>query len=243
MTSVGSSQYREDQPVVRPSASRSLLAAENRRRSGEAAANPPVHWTTHIEPASSSSSSSSSFNQWDYREDGDLTYEYLLSLDSQPAGGAGARLANGKRQASDAEIKRATVAVAYKPAKAREIARAKRRAAAEARARSKAKKKEATTTRSSGSPAADEKDAVDAVDVDQAPGGGGGAADRAGEECDEVCDDEDACVICLEDFVPGERLHRLRSCKCTKVLLYHRECLEKWLKADPSCPQCRSRAI
>ena len=168
-------------------------------------------------------------------EDDDLTYEYLLSLDSQPVVGLVLALSTARGERRRDQKSDGWWWLTSLPR--REKSHERSVEPLRKRARSKAKKK--ATTRSE-SPA-DEKDAVDDRRVDQAPGGG--AADRAGEECDEVCDDEDACVICLEDFVPGERLHRLRSCKCTKVLLYHRECLEKWLKADPSCPQCRSRAI
>ena len=136
------------------------------------------------------------FSRNDYLDDDALTYDYLLSLDS--GGDArGGRGVNGKKKATDAEIKKAIISVRYKPRKA--------------------KKQQQQQQQQQPS------------DTEEA--------------CDEVCEEEDACVICLENFEPGERLQKLRRCECTKSLLYHKACLEQWLKADPSCPQCRAKAV
>jgi len=46
----------------------------------------------------------------------------------------------------------------------------------------------------------------------------------------------DACVVCLADFTPGERL---RSLPCNGVHCFHKECLQSWLATNPTCPICR----
>ncbi|KAJ8598547.1 hypothetical protein CTAYLR_001359 [Chrysophaeum taylorii] len=46
--------------------------------------------------------------------------------------------------------------------------------------------------------------------------------------------DDDACVICLENFEPGATLHQL---PCQH--LFHRKCVSKWLEHDARCPTCR----
>mmetsp|Transcript_7796 Transcript_7796/g.19313 ORF Transcript_7796/g.19313 Transcript_7796/m.19313 type:complete len:85 (+) Transcript_7796:251-505(+) len=44
----------------------------------------------------------------------------------------------------------------------------------------------------------------------------------------------DDCPVCLEEFLEGESLARL---PCLHG--YHRECIGKWLEANPSCPLCK----
>ena len=43
------------------------------------------------------------------------------------------------------------------------------------------------------------------------------------------------CVICLSEFVPGERLRFLPKCNHG----FHVRCIDKWLKSHSSCPKCR----
>ena len=211
--------YGEDQPVVRPGGVRSSGRGDRGGRgSGGGSRN------------SSGNAGSSQFNRSDYLGDEALTYDYLLSLDNGGGGGGG----NGKKKATDSEIRKAVISVKYKPAKAREIARAKRLGA---------KKKSGGGNGGNGAKARGGKERGGHEGEDNEGNAIAADADAEEEACEEVCEEEDACVICLDDFVPGERLQKLRSCECTKSLLYHPACLEKWLKADPSCPQCRARAI
>lgn len=60
--------------------------------------------------------------------------------------------------------------------------------------------------------------------------------------CEDDCNVE-PCVICLESFQSGERLVKIRRCRCTRHVLYHEPCLKQWLRADASCPLCRTRAF
>ncbi|KAK6139331.1 hypothetical protein DH2020_026923 [Rehmannia glutinosa] len=46
--------------------------------------------------------------------------------------------------------------------------------------------------------------------------------------------DGDQCVICLEEWVSGEKAREM-PCKHR----FHGECIEKWLKIHGSCPVCR----
>ncbi|XWS41385.1 hypothetical protein CRYUN_Cryun17cG0077200 [Craigia yunnanensis] len=43
------------------------------------------------------------------------------------------------------------------------------------------------------------------------------------------------CVICLSEFVPGERLRFLPKCNHG----FHVRCIDQWLKSHSSCPKCR----
>ncbi|KAJ0039694.1 hypothetical protein Pint_27132 [Pistacia integerrima] len=43
------------------------------------------------------------------------------------------------------------------------------------------------------------------------------------------------CVICLSEFVPGERVRLLPKCNHG----FHMRCIDKWLKSNSSCPKCR----
>ena len=77
-----------------------------------------------------------------------------------------------------------------------------------------------------------------------APGAGGTASAAAGAAAGAAAASRaESCVICLEEFEAAERLLRIRSCRCSRALLYHGPCLRKWLKADPSCPQCRAGVV
>ncbi|XP_044480010.1 RING-H2 finger protein ATL78-like [Mangifera indica] len=43
------------------------------------------------------------------------------------------------------------------------------------------------------------------------------------------------CVICLSEFVPGERVLLLPKCNHG----FHIRCIDKWLTSHSSCPKCR----
>ncbi|OMO83599.1 Zinc finger, RING-type [Corchorus olitorius] len=43
------------------------------------------------------------------------------------------------------------------------------------------------------------------------------------------------CIICLSEFVSGERLRFLPKCNHG----FHVRCIDKWLKSHSSCPKCR----
>jgi hypothetical protein len=46
-----------------------------------------------------------------------------------------------------------------------------------------------------------------------------------------------SCIICFEDIDSIKKDKFLFSCKCK--IIYHYECLEKWLTQSPTCPICR----
>ena len=43
------------------------------------------------------------------------------------------------------------------------------------------------------------------------------------------------CVVCLEAYVAGDALLRLRDCPHA----FHAPCLSLWLQAKPACPICK----
>ncbi|KAH6806998.1 hypothetical protein C2S51_028106 [Perilla frutescens var. frutescens] len=59
-------------------------------------------------------------------------------------------------------------------------------------------------------------------------------ASIAAMESVEVDEDDDRCVICLEEWEAGERAKRM-PCKHR----FHGECIEKWLNIHGTCPVCR----
>ncbi|KAE8689187.1 RING-H2 finger protein ATL78 [Hibiscus syriacus] len=46
---------------------------------------------------------------------------------------------------------------------------------------------------------------------------------------------DSACVICLSEFVAGERVRILPQCNHG----FHIRCIDKWLSSHSSCPTCR----
>lgn len=53
----------------------------------------------------------------------------------------------------------------------------------------------------------------------------------------QVLDSE--CVICLSEFIKGDRLRILPSCNHG----FHVKCIDKWLKSHSSCPTCRQSLV
>ena len=50
------------------------------------------------------------------------------------------------------------------------------------------------------------------------------------EGFDEIC-----CSICLEEFEDGHDIIRINMCRH----VFHRLCIDSWLKQNQSCPNCR----
>uniref|UniRef100_A0A183C359 RING-type domain-containing protein n=1 Tax=Globodera pallida TaxID=36090 RepID=A0A183C359_GLOPA len=47
------------------------------------------------------------------------------------------------------------------------------------------------------------------------------------------------CSICLHEFEQSEELKILQNCNHN----FHSECVDKWLKENPTCPVCRSYVL
>ncbi|KAJ4831344.1 hypothetical protein Tsubulata_033245 [Turnera subulata] len=47
------------------------------------------------------------------------------------------------------------------------------------------------------------------------------------------------CAVCLSEFLEGERVRRLHSCRH----IFHKECLDKWLQYMATCPVCRAKVL
>ncbi|KAG7556043.1 Zinc finger RING-type [Arabidopsis suecica] len=50
------------------------------------------------------------------------------------------------------------------------------------------------------------------------------------EGFDEIC-----CSVCLEEFEDGHDIIRIKICRH----VFHRLCIDSWLKQNQSCPNCR----
>jgi hypothetical protein len=44
------------------------------------------------------------------------------------------------------------------------------------------------------------------------------------------------CIICFEEFKPGQSVIEL---KCNERHFFHSPCLERWLKQKLECPLCK----
>lgn len=49
----------------------------------------------------------------------------------------------------------------------------------------------------------------------------------------------DECPICLSEYDDGDIVSRGNSCRHT----FHRDCLQCWMKKQPSCPCCRQNIM
>ena len=47
------------------------------------------------------------------------------------------------------------------------------------------------------------------------------------------------CAVCLCEYAPGEPLARLPACGH----LFHRACVERWLRTSRECPKCRAAVV
>ncbi|CAA0406769.1 unnamed protein product [Arabidopsis thaliana] len=47
--------------------------------------------------------------------------------------------------------------------------------------------------------------------------------------------DEIGCSICLEELEDGHEIIRIKKCRH----VFHRSCIDSWLKQNRSCPNCR----
>jgi Ring finger domain len=47
------------------------------------------------------------------------------------------------------------------------------------------------------------------------------------------------CAICLTEFEEGEQIRKLPQCRHE----FHIRCIDRWLRAQPSCPSCRTEVI
>jgi hypothetical protein len=46
---------------------------------------------------------------------------------------------------------------------------------------------------------------------------------------------ESNCAVCLCDFGPGDTM---RALPCSDMHMFHRHCIDKWLKKNKVCPLC-----
>ncbi len=52
---------------------------------------------------------------------------------------------------------------------------------------------------------------------------------------DELLNNNECCNICMETFITGQFKRCLPNCKH----LFHKKCIDRWLKKNASCPICR----
>lgn len=56
---------------------------------------------------------------------------------------------------------------------------------------------------------------------------------------DELIKNNKKCNICLQQFKVSEYKRKLPNCKH----IYHKKCIDKWLKIDSRCPICRNKLL
>lgn len=56
---------------------------------------------------------------------------------------------------------------------------------------------------------------------------------------DELIKNNKKCNICFQQFKVGEYKRKLPNCKH----IYHKKCIDKWLKIDSRCPICRDKLL
>lgn len=52
----------------------------------------------------------------------------------------------------------------------------------------------------------------------------------------EVGEDNKTCPICMEEYVETDRIIKVSACKHC----FHKQCLQRWLQVDRTCPLCRT---
>lgn len=68
--------------------------------------------------------------------------------------------------------------------------------------------------------------------------GSGKTACSESSSSHEATTDLGTCGICLEDYTEGE-LKKTLSCP-SRPHSFHKDCIDKWLKLDASCPMCKN---
>ena len=58
------------------------------------------------------------------------------------------------------------------------------------------------------------------------------------ENISELDDNKRTCIICLEDFINGQKVYNL---KCKHI--FHMKCLNEWIKRKRTCPLCKRKLI
>eukprot|EP00931_Biecheleriopsis_adriatica_P043200 TRINITY_DN24708_c0_g1_i1.p1 TRINITY_DN24708_c0_g1~~TRINITY_DN24708_c0_g1_i1.p1 ORF type:complete len:393 (-),score=48.19 TRINITY_DN24708_c0_g1_i1:126-1274(-) len=77
-------------------------------------------------------------------------------------------------------------------------------------------------------------------DEDDEEGGGQGLSPAEIEACTNTviagstATSFQSCVVCLEDYAPGQTLRFLRCCH-----RYHKTCIDTWLSSNRYCPECK----
>ena len=56
------------------------------------------------------------------------------------------------------------------------------------------------------------------------------------KENDDLIINKECCNICCEDYIVGQYKRTLPSCNH----IFHKKCVDKWLKTKSNCPICRS---
>ena len=56
------------------------------------------------------------------------------------------------------------------------------------------------------------------------------------KENDDLIINKECCNICCEDYIVGQYKRTLPSCNH----VFHKKCVDKWLKSKSNCPICRS---
>ena len=60
------------------------------------------------------------------------------------------------------------------------------------------------------------------------------------KEIDYLSEEEnDICSICLEKYFDEENLKKVVSLNCDH--LFHKECIDNWIKINKNCPMCKSQ--
>jgi len=56
------------------------------------------------------------------------------------------------------------------------------------------------------------------------------------KENDDLIINKECCNICCEDYITGQYKRTLPACKH----IFHKKCVDKWLKSKSNCPICRN---
>ncbi|TKY65383.1 RING-H2 finger protein ATL67 [Spatholobus suberectus] len=54
-----------------------------------------------------------------------------------------------------------------------------------------------------------------------------------------TCAHDTTCSICISDYEESEMLRMMPQCRH----YFHRDCVDKWLKVNASCPVCRNSLV